>query len=146
MSPFPTILHPTDFSDRCDHARRLSCALALEHGARLIVLHVISAAGTAREEAIQRLQHFPVIGTGIRAEWLLRQGSPAEEILRVAEVINAGLIVMGTHGWTGASRTLMGTVADQVVRGAPCAVLTVRAPFPAVASIGACRTEESVAV
>jgi nucleotide-binding universal stress UspA family protein len=52
-------------------------------------------------------------------------------ILRVAEEIHADLIVMGTHGRTGLGRLLMGSVAEQVVRRAPCPVLTMKAPFPA---------------
>src|SRR5262249_44246529 len=48
----------------------------------------------------------------------------------LAEEIRADLIVMGTHGRTGLSRLLMGSVAEQVVRKAPCPVLTVRPPHP----------------
>jgi universal stress protein A len=59
------------------------------------------------------------------------EGDPAEMILRVAEEVHADLIVMGTHGRTGLSRLLMGSVAEQVVRRAPCPVLTMKAPFPA---------------
>jgi len=46
------------------------------------------------------------------------------------------LIVMGTHGRTGVRRLLMGSVAEQVMRGATCPVLTVTAPFPGVAPAG----------
>jgi universal stress protein A len=56
----------------------------------------------------------------------VREGDPAEEILRAAQFTNANLIVMGTHGWTGLSRLLMGSVVEQVLRKAPCPVLTVR--------------------
>jgi nucleotide-binding universal stress UspA family protein len=55
-------------------------------------------------------------------------GDPASEIPRVAKEEKVDLIVMGTHGRTGLLRMLMGSVAELVVRRAPCAVLTVRQP------------------
>ena len=55
-------------------------------------------------------------------------------ILRIAGEARADLIVMGTHGRTGLGRLLMGSVAEQVVRRAPCPVLTVKAPFPVASS------------
>jgi nucleotide-binding universal stress UspA family protein len=63
-------------------------------------------------------------------EHQLRQGDPANEILRVAQEIPCDIIVLGMHGRTGLGRLLMGSVAEQVVRRAPCPVLTVKAPFP----------------
>jgi nucleotide-binding universal stress UspA family protein len=54
-------------------------------------------------------------------------------ILHFAREVPADLVVMGTHGRTGLGRVLMGSVAEQVVRKAPCPVLTVTAPFPAAA-------------
>jgi nucleotide-binding universal stress UspA family protein len=54
---------------------------------------------------------------------------PAAEIVGVAEQSKADLIVMGTHGRTGLGRFLMGSVAEQVVRRAPCPVVTVRTPL-----------------
>jgi nucleotide-binding universal stress UspA family protein len=61
---------------------------------------------------------------------LLFVGDPAAEILRVAQAVKADLIVLGTHGRTGLGRLLMGSVAEQVVRRAPCPVVTVKAPLP----------------
>jgi nucleotide-binding universal stress UspA family protein len=55
-------------------------------------------------------------------------GEPAEEIIRFAKEENVDMIVMGTHGRTGFSRLLMGSVTEQVVRGAPCPVLTIKQP------------------
>jgi hypothetical protein len=57
-------------------------------------------------------------------------GTPAEGIVRFAEEVQADFIVMGTHGRTGLFRVLMGSVAEAVVRKAPCPVLTVRQPAP----------------
>ena len=56
----------------------------------------------------------------------LRLGSPASVIVRLAAEISADLIVVGTHGRTGVSRLVFGSVAEKVVRTSPCAVLTVR--------------------
>jgi nucleotide-binding universal stress UspA family protein len=141
-----TILHPTDFSDRSGYAFWLACALARDYGARLIALHVWAAPtvvyaegvippnwedlATAAQEQLDRLQ---VPEGNVRAERRLEEGDAAEEILRVAQESNADLIVMGTHGRTGLGRLLMGSVAEEVVRKAPCPVLTVKAPFPQTA-------------
>ena len=56
----------------------------------------------------------------------LVEGGPVEEILKVADSVKADIIVMGTHGHTGLSRLLMGSVAEGVMRKAPCPVLTIR--------------------
>ncbi len=61
----------------------------------------------------------------------LAVGSPAETIVRVAQELAADLIVMGTHGRTGLQHALLGSVAEKVVRQAPCPVLTVRHAPPA---------------
>jgi nucleotide-binding universal stress UspA family protein len=61
-------------------------------------------------------------------EHRLVEGDAATVILQVATEIKCDLIVMGTHGRTGLSRLLMGSVAEQVVRNASCPVLTVKTP------------------
>jgi len=66
--------------------------------------------------------------TEVRVERQVGEGDSAVEILRAAQDLKADLIVMGTHGRTGLGRLLMGSVAEQVVRKAPCPVLTVRTP------------------
>jgi universal stress protein A len=58
----------------------------------------------------------------------VRQGQSAEEIVRLATERKADLIVMGTHGRTGLARLLAGSVAESVLRTAPCPVLAVRTP------------------
>ena len=63
---------------------------------------------------------------GIKARWRLQVGVPFEAIVRVAEEEQAGMIVMGTHGRSGLNRVLLGSVAERVIRLAPCPVLTVR--------------------
>ena len=57
---------------------------------------------------------------------MLRTGDARDVIIRACEEINADLIVMGTHGRRGVSRALLGSVAESIVRTAPCPVLTIR--------------------
>lgn len=143
-----TVLHPTDFSERFGNAFQLACALTRDYGARLVVLHVVAplpplAYGdvvpppdpeSLLREAKDRLE---VRGADVRAERRLEEGDPVGEILRVAREIGASLIVLGTHGRTGLSRLLMGSVAEQVVRNAPCPVLTATDPVPGTFPAGA---------
>jgi nucleotide-binding universal stress UspA family protein len=75
------------------------------------------------------------VAAKIRVEHHLREGDPATEILALAQEIGCDLIVIGTHGRTGVGRLLMGSVAEAVLRRAPCPVLTVKglpAPVPPV--------------
>ena len=65
---------------------------------------------------------------GLDARVVLRTGAPYEEIGALATDERADLVVMGTHGRGGVGRALLGSVADRVVRMAPCPVLTVRDP------------------
>jgi nucleotide-binding universal stress UspA family protein len=142
MLAIHTILHPTDFSGRSEFAFRLGCALARDYGARLVLLHVVPLPMVIpgegfvlpppedyRDSLEEELHRLQAPDPGVRIEYRLKEGDPVTEILAVAAEINADLIVMGTHGRTGLSRLLMGSVAEQVVRSASCPVLTVRTPF-----------------
>ncbi len=62
----------------------------------------------------------------LEIETIFIEGSAGEEIVRFAEELNADLLVLGTHGYTGWKRFALGSVAEFVVRHAPCAVLTIR--------------------
>jgi nucleotide-binding universal stress UspA family protein len=143
MLPIHTILHATDFSERSDHAFRLACALARDYKAHLIVLHVLPAPAVGypdgiiltqpedyREQARIKLQQMRPTDPAVPMDRLLGDGDPATTIVDTAKDKNCDLIVMGTHGWTGLTRLLMGSVAEAVVRRAPCPVLTVKMPFP----------------
>jgi len=62
----------------------------------------------------------------LEVETIFAEGSAGEEIVRFADELNADLLVLGTHGYTGWKRFALGSVAEFVVRHAPCAVLTIR--------------------
>ena len=149
MLALKAILHPTDFSPHSDYAFRLACSLARDHGARVVVLHVVvtlgaeivpygEAATELQPEGYRRhlwddLRRVQSPDSAVTVEHRLAEGEPAEQILDTARETSCDLIVLGTHGRTGLDRLLMGSVAEQVVRKAPCPVLTVKAPqsFPA---------------
>jgi len=145
MLPIRTILHPTDFSAHSEYAFRLASSLARDYGARLIVLHVFErplfihgGVMTAppeppppeeqRHTLREQLQRIKPPDPAISIEHLLEEGDPATGILQVAQERACDLIVMGSHGRTGLGRLLLGSVAEQVVRKAPCPVLTVKLP------------------
>lgn len=145
MMPIRTILFPTDFSDPSRAAFGFACSLARDYGAELVIAHVagppvlMSANGVLppipvesdsdrlREELLGLTPPDPRVRT--RRE--LAEGDAVHEILRLAGEAKADLIVMGTHGRSGVGRVLMGSVAEAVLRKAPCPVLTVRGSIPA---------------
>jgi len=65
---------------------------------------------------------------GLQADYRVEKGDAAPRIVGAAQETRCDLIVMGTHGRTGLGRALMGSVAEQVLRTAPCPVVTVKAP------------------
>ena len=145
MLPIRTILHPTDFSAHSEYAFRLASSLARDYGARLIVLHVFErplfihgGVMTAPPEPLppeeqrqalrEQLQRIKPPDPAVSVEHVLEEGDPATGILQVAQERSCDLIVMGSHGRTGLGRLFMGSVAEKVVRKAPCPVLTVKLP------------------
>ncbi|HEY8505794.1 MAG TPA: universal stress protein [Gemmataceae bacterium] len=142
MLPIRTVLHPTDFSENSAFALRLASSLARDYGGRLIVLHVAPPAIVGYGEGavppepegymdMLREQLHALVSekeAGVPVEYVLTEGETVPEILRVAEERGCDVIVMGTHGRTGLGRVLLGSVAEQVVRRAPCPVVTAKAP------------------
>lgn len=80
------------------------------------------------EEAEGRLKRMEAEAQYVRVESLVMEGDPVDMILRAAEETNSDVIVMGTHGRTALVRLLMGSVAESVLRKAPCPVL-ISKPF-----------------
>lgn len=100
----------------------IEALIATERGGDGGLLERMSAASAAElERILADLQE-----AGVSVEYVARHGSPEQVISEVAKEFGADLIVMGTHGRTGLRRMLMGSVAEHVVRDAPCPVLTVR--------------------
>lgn len=141
MYPVRTILHPTDFSEHSNAAFQVACALARDHGARVLVVHVIDTATVQfvggmmpamievpRAELTEQLDRIQAPDARVRVEHMLAEGPPVAEILRIAKEENCDLIVMGTHGRGFLGRVVMGSVAEGIVRQAECPVLTVRQP------------------
>jgi nucleotide-binding universal stress UspA family protein len=127
------ILVPIDWSEPSNRAFQVAASLALVHDAQLVALHVVPLPMVMYEPPPESyLQHMREelcrirpTDPNTRVEHLVVEGHPAAEILRTAEEENCDLIAMGTHGRTGLSRLLMGSVAEEVVRKARCLVLTV---------------------
>lgn len=142
------ILVPTDFSKFSQNALTYATAFAEKFSSEVLLLHVvqdlalfipeavlgtpavtppveqfIASAKTALERTVAEMK---LPGIAIRPE--VAEGVPFEEIIRTAREKDVDLIVMGTHGHTGLAHMLMGSVAEKVVRKAPCPVLTVRHP------------------
>ncbi|MCS6976002.1 MAG: universal stress protein [Gemmatales bacterium] len=141
MLALKTILHATDFSPHSEYAFRLACSLARDHGAKVVVLHVVAPHPAVSygemivepdaalvQQAWDQIRTIKSPDPAVPLEHRVEQGFAAAEIVRVAEEIKADMIVLGTHGRSGLGRLLMGSVAEQVVRKAPCPVLTVKSP------------------
>lgn len=142
-----SILFPTDFSEGSAQALRYAVDLANRYGAKLYLLHVIydiaKGAGwyvphismdqlykDIEEGAKKELERFgnEEIGDFKNVERAIIKGVPHEEIINFAKNNKIDLIVIGTHGRKGLDRILFGSTAAQVVRFAPCPVLSVRIP------------------
>jgi nucleotide-binding universal stress UspA family protein len=141
------VLCATDFSDNAAAALDRAVALARAAKAKILLVHVtpvpahaggVRLAGEAphdfdhetRADVIENLKRFgqPAMEAGVETEPVLRQGDPAEEILRAAQQVGADLIVMGRHR-QAPNHWFLGSVAEHVVRKTSCPVLVVK-PCP----------------
>ena len=135
------ILFPTDFSHAGDAALQFATSLARDTGATLLIVHVEEPPAAygggelyygvpepAHDELRRMLHEVVPPDPAVPCEHRLVTGDPASAIVNLAEMEGADLIVMGTHGRTGLSRLLMGSVAELVVRRSKCPVLTYRQP------------------
>lgn len=136
-----TILVPTDFSDHSRFAIDHATALARNCGAELLIVHVKEDSAAYLEQGFdgirtddddaqlnKLLSRVKPSDLAVGYGHLLLTGNAAEEIVRAARECNADMIVLGSHGRTGLTRLLMGSVAEAVIRNAGCPVLTVKHP------------------
>ena len=143
MISLKKVLVPHDFSDTSEAAVRYGLALAKSFNAQLYLLHVSDKArfematefplgldGTLEDAVRERLVKIlsPREQVEFKPSFEFRSGSPAAEIVKYAGEADIDLIVMGTHGRGFVAHAVMGSVAEKVVRAAPCPVLTVRHP------------------
>jgi nucleotide-binding universal stress UspA family protein len=149
MTTLSKILFPTDFSELSLHALRYARFFAESFSAELHVIHVVDEAALywtaaapnsvpvgpsvgelsniANSEMRKFVQtHLADLKTGHVTEVI--SGRPFMEIIQYARNKKMDLIVLGTHGRSGLHHVLMGSVAEKVVRKAPCPVLTIRHP------------------
>jgi nucleotide-binding universal stress UspA family protein len=137
------ILFPTDFSPASDAAGHIAREMALQAGARLHVLHVVPPVTDPSLPAELLARVGRSMADGLRVETALLSGWAGRNIVDYAREKGVDLIVVGTHGRTGITHAILGSVAETVVRLAPCLVLTVPASLLAergsipVAPIGA---------
>lgn len=146
MTAFKKILCPTDFSEAAREGLQRAVEVAMPGFSELCVVHVeapsrlgtcySSAFGDATDSAMRRAEAVGNLSAileeqvppSIHSRPLLREGDAATEIVRAAKEEGADLIVLTTHGAAGWRPGLLGTVAEEVLRLAPCPVLTVSAP------------------
>jgi len=127
------VLLATDFSDVAEQAGRTAADLARRFEARLHVLHVVGPSRDPEPAPGALARVIERLGAGLQTVAVTAAGSPSREIAAYAAHQGIDLVVMGTHGRTGVSRALLGSVAEAVVRRATCRVLTVPADLqPAV--------------
>jgi nucleotide-binding universal stress UspA family protein len=121
------ILFPTDFSPASEAAGRIARSVAEQAGARLHVLHVVPPVTDPSMGAESLARVAASLGGGLQVETALLTGRAGRGIVDYARDKRIDLIVLGTHGRTGVSHAILGSVAETVVRLAPCLVLTVPA-------------------
>lgn len=148
MIKIEKILFPTDFSEHSKNAFRYAFSFAKEYGAKLYMLHVIEdiqylanaymfdvpvmpSFADMEQNRMKELQEFidrEVTDPEVKIEKVIRRGRPFIEIIQMARDENVDLIVTATHGRGGLEHVLFGSVAEKVVRKAPCPVLSIRTP------------------
>jgi len=143
------ILFPTDFSPASHEALHWATSLARDSGATLLICHVEEppmaygggelyyggADELTQEELKKTLLQVVPTDHNVAYDHMLLVGDPATAIVHAAEKEEADLIVMGTHGRSGLSRLLMGSVAETVIRKAKCPVLTIKQPAEVHATV-----------
>lgn len=136
------ILVPIDFSEHSQKALRYALAFAAQFGAEVTLVHIVEQmvypgdwmypplavsdfATEKREQMIDRLRTLDA-GSGIKTHHMVRLGRAWQEVTEIAREQKSDLIILATHGYTGLKHVLLGSVAEKIVRHAPCPVLSVR--------------------
>jgi nucleotide-binding universal stress UspA family protein len=135
MDILKKILAPTDFSELSARGVRYACQLAKDVGAEVTIFNVVTVdeSGINKREMgehKQRLDEFVAknvadVGANLRIRKLVDAGQAYVAIVDCAENERIDLIVMSSHGRSGLSRMMIGSVTDKVLRCAPCPVLVV---------------------
>jgi universal stress protein A len=139
------ILVPTDFSPYSCEAFAWADVLARKFASKIVILHVMSEKAAEEmtsvpgnpwervlaQEEKDMADHFHAclvsdFDTSVDRETTVAVGAPHAKILEVARERNATMIVMSTHGRTGLAHALMGSVAEKVLRSAPCPVFSIK--------------------
>jgi nucleotide-binding universal stress UspA family protein len=138
------ILFPSDFSEESSHALQYAVDMAKRYGARLYFIHVVHTIydtswyiptsideiyNDLEKSAQKELERYVEDLRGLNTERKVLTGIPYEVIVKFAKDNKIDLIIIGSHGRKGIDRILFGSTAAQVVRYAPCPVLTVRLPM-----------------
>jgi universal stress protein A len=146
QTPIKKIILATDFSETATDASVYALWLAKTLKAELVPLHVFDIAAwnvpsqyylkTGFEGIVEDIEGSRQQGKetlrkleekfDIKVDTVFTEGRAGEETVRVAKELKADLIVLGTHGYSGWKRFAIGSVAQYIVRHAPCAVFTVR--------------------
>src|SRR5579862_5170582 len=146
MLPIKNILCPTDFSEPSLAAVKTAGELAEHFGSEICLVYVVPTIPLPtsdpvydfelpeyekilHDDAVRKLRDLreEAIKSGVAARTIVGHGQAADEIVIIAEREKVDLIVIATHGSTGLRHFVFGSVAEKVVRVAPCAVLTLRA-------------------
>ena len=151
MLPIDRILAPNDFSSHAEAATRAAFELAERLGASVHLLHVLSDVVVPAGPDPMLVSSMPpeyyreveqqaadTLGSLVRDDWPkpagvtfeVRWGDPVDQIRAYASKHAIDLVVVATHGRTGLAHVLLGSVAERIVREAPCPVLTIRDRAP----------------
>ena len=141
MTPIRKIVIPVDFSASSEHAARFGCALAQKLGAHVYLIHVVDdrngtshrladVSGSPRRPYLEAKSAIQLVaerlGSDVQLTTEIRTG-PVDEAIRSAVVAYGGdLVVMATHGRSGIPHLVFGSIAEEVIRTAPCPVLVMR--------------------
>lgn len=139
------ILIATDGSDGMENVYKLTFDIAKNLSAKVFIVYVVDLspfAGLPEDDVLVRAKaklyergwnllremKERYKETGVETEAIVEEGLPAERIIRIAKKLKIDMIVMGTTGKSGMDRILIGSVAETVIKNAPCPVLAVRKP------------------